>query len=76
MRNMLRERTKARIEELGLNAFKAAELAGLNRYIIHDLLIGKKDTIRQAAIIKIASALDCDPEYLAGTQAEIRRQAA
>lgn len=73
MENVLRARIRERIEAKGLNSFQAAEQAGLNRYAVYDLLSGKKETMRPKAIIALAGPLDCDPEYLAGTQPALRR---
>lgn len=75
MENMLRKRIGERLETLKLNPTSAAIKAGLNRYIVSDLMSGRKETIRQNAVISLSSALECDPEYLVGTQAEIRRAA-
>lgn len=73
MENFLRARIRDRLDALGLNPFDAAKRAGAERTFLNDLLIGKKDTIRQAAIPKVAEVLDCDPEYLIGAQATPRR---
>lgn len=68
MENFMRARVQARLDALGLNPFEAARAAGLNRYIVFDLIEGKKSTIRHKAVVQLAQALDCDPEYLIGAQ--------
>lgn len=73
MQNFIRDRIRDRLAATGLNPFEAARLAGHERTFINDLMIGKKSTIRQAAIPQVAAALDCDPEYLIGAQDEPRR---
>jgi hypothetical protein len=54
----LRERVQARLEELERNPFDAARKGGLNKHFIDDLLIGKKDTVKQTSLPKLAKALD------------------
>lgn len=76
MENFLRSRIRDRLEALNLNPFEAARRIPAERTFINDLLIGKKDTIRQSAIPKVAAALECDPEYLLGVQDKPRRQKA
>lgn len=73
MENFLRERVRERLEATGLNPFEAARRIGNERTFLNDLLIGRKETIRQAAIPRVAAVLDCDPEYLLGAQATPRR---
>lgn len=68
MENFMRSRVRTRLDALGLNPFQAAKMAEVNRYLIFDLLEGKKETIRQKALVKVAAALQCDPEYLIGAQ--------
>lgn len=73
MENYLRTRIQERLDTLGINPFEAARRAGGERTFLNDLLIGKKDSIRRAAIPRVAAALDCDPEYLLGAQDAPRR---
>lgn len=75
MENFMRARISERLDALGLTPFQAAKAAGLNRYIVFDLIEGKKETIRQKALVQLAAILDCDPEYLIGAQATPRRVA-
>lgn len=66
MRSILVERIKSRLEATGKTAFKAALDAGKERSFLHEIIIGKKHSIRQGNIPAVAEALDCDPEYLLG----------
>lgn len=74
--NFLRTRIRTRLDALGLNPFEAARRIPAERTFLNDLLIGKKSTIRQSAIPKVAAALECDPEYLLGAQDTPRRNRA
>lgn len=76
MENFLRDRIRGRLDALGMNPFDAARRIGAERTFINDLLIGKKDSIRRAAIPRVAEVLDCDPEFLIGAQDTPRRAAA
>lgn len=73
MENYLRQRVRERLAALGINPFEAARRVGAERTFISDLLTGKKETIRQKLIPKVAEVLDCDPEFLVGAQAVPRR---
>lgn len=75
MENFIRRRVAERLSALGINAFEAARRAKTDRAMVNDLLIGKKESIRRAALIRVAQALECDPEYLIGAQATPRRGA-
>lgn len=68
MPERLRERIRARLEALGINPFEAARRAEVERSYVNDLLIGKKSSMRQAQLAKVAQALECDPDYLIGLQ--------
>ena len=59
----LRERIELRLKELGLNAFEAARSAGLERSYIHDILTGRKVSVREANIVKLSKALSVDPAF-------------
>lgn len=70
------ERVKNRLAELSMNAAEAARKAGLERTFVHDLLGGRKKTIAADALVSLADALNCSPEYLVGrsdhaTRAEV-----
>ncbi|XAI96294.1 hypothetical protein [Microcystis phage Mae-JY30] len=68
MSEHLRERVQARLDALQINPFEAARRAGLERSFVNDLLIGKKSTMREAKLVALADALDCDVAYLRGFQ--------
>lgn len=73
MENYLRGRVRERLDALGMSPFEASRRAGADRTFLADLLSGKKQTIRQAALIRVAEVLECDPEYLIGAQSTPRR---
>lgn len=73
MSDLLRERIRERIAALGTNPFEVAKKAGFERSFVNDLLIGKKQTIREKRLPALSEVLECDPEYLAGSQATPRR---
>jgi len=73
MGDRLRSRVRERLDAKGLNPFEAARMAGLERSYVNDLLIGKKQTIREKKLPALASILDCDPDYLTGAQDTPRR---
>lgn len=73
MENFLRARIRERLDALAMNPFEAATKAGQNRHFLSDLLIGKKNSLRQSSFPDLAEVLDCDVEYLIGSQASPRR---
>jgi transcriptional regulator with XRE-family HTH domain len=68
MGDLIRNRVRARLDDLGLNPFEAARIAGFERSYFNDLLIEKKHTIRESKLQDAARALQCDPDYLLGRQ--------
>lgn len=68
MSEILRSRVNERIQALGINPFEAERRAKLKRGYVNDLLIGKKDTMREKALPALAAALECDVGYLIGAQ--------
>lgn len=66
-------RVRERIEAIGTNPAELARRAGLARTFVSDLLLGKKKSVRGESLMVLASALDCDPEYLTGRQPSPRR---
>jgi len=73
MGDLTRNRVRERIETLGLNPIEAARIAGFERTYFHDLLNGKKHTIREKNLPAAAQALQCDADYLTGVQDQPRR---
>lgn len=61
-------RIRMRLNQLDINPFEAARRAGLERSFINDVLIGRKISVREAGLTKLALGLDCDPAYLTGHQ--------
>ncbi len=66
--DILRARVRSRLDDLGINPFEAERRANLKRGYLNDLLIGKKDMLREKALPALAEALECDYEFLIGTQ--------
>ena len=62
----LKDRIKARLDALGLNAFEAARNAGLERAFINDVIAGRKSKIHPRNYAKLALVLGCSAEYLRG----------
>ena len=56
MSQRLRSRVQTRLAALGINPFEADRRAGLARGYVNDLLIGKKASMRPAALGKLAEA--------------------
>jgi hypothetical protein len=48
-------------------------MAGFERSFLNDLLIGKKNTIRESSFPALSTVLDCDPDYLSGALDTPRR---
>lgn len=61
-------KVRERIDHLGSNPAEIARRAGLARTFVSDLLAGKKKSVRGDGLIALASALECDPQYLTGDQ--------
>lgn len=70
----IRERIEERVNALGISPITLAKSVGLERGYINDILIGRKKSVRGDKIADIARALQCDPEYITGAQAEIRKK--
>lgn len=66
----LADRVRERLDALGINRVEAARRAGLERSFVNDLILGKKKNILGASLLRLATALECDPAYLVGMQAE------
>lgn len=68
MDDLQRQRVRQRLDDINLNAFEAASIGGFQRNYFHDLLIGKKQSIRGKWLSRAAQTLQCDPDYLLGRQ--------
>lgn len=66
-------RVRARLDALDLNPFEAARKAGLERSFVNDVLIGRKKSVREDGLRRMAEALECDPEFLTGHQTDARK---
>lgn len=69
----MRLRIQSRLEALDMTSANAALMAGLQKNFIYDFLAGKKDAVASSALVPIARQLECDVEYLLGTQDEPHR---
>ena len=73
MRPALKTRVQRRLQELGITVAEATRRGRLSRTLIYDILDGRKQNVRTDNAAKLAQALDCDLDFLTGTQAEPRR---
>jgi transcriptional regulator with XRE-family HTH domain len=71
--DVMRDRVRRRLSDLGTSPITVAKTAGLERGFINDFLIGKKKTVRGAGLEAMAAALDCDTAFLTGDQEEPRQ---
>lgn len=60
------ELVEKRLEEIGTNAFAAAERVGFERTYISDLVLGRKKSVNRRMLHRLSIALECDPAYLSG----------
>jgi SOS-response transcriptional repressor LexA len=70
MANSLKDRVKARLDVLGINAFEAARRGGLERNFVNDILDNTKLSVRGVNLPKLATALECSIPYLLGEEDE------
>lgn len=66
MESSLKQRVKARMDELKLNAFSTAKKANLGNSYVRDILRGKTTQPLADNLAKLAAALDTTPDYLMG----------
>lgn len=64
--NELRERVRARLAEIGRSPIEAANVGGLERNYILDLVKGTKESISQKHLAKVAKGLDWSVTQLLG----------
>ncbi len=67
--DLMRSRIRERLNALGITVFEAERRAGFKRGYVNDLLIGKKDSLREKQVRPLAKALECEADYLQGLQA-------
>ncbi|MCF1502167.1 LexA family transcriptional regulator [Afifella sp. H1R] len=70
MENGLKERVRQRLDDLGINPFEAARRAGVERNFINDLLSGRKRSIRDTSLTKLARGLNTSEAWLLGRLSE------
>lgn len=64
MRYSIADRLKARARQLGINAAHVAELAGVNRSFIYDIMRGRSENPNLDRLQRIADALRVDRNWL------------
>lgn len=75
--DFLRQRVSERLRELKRNPFEAARIGGLERSFVNDIVIGKKKSVRDNNLWKLALALDATPSFfLANPEIAANRTAA
>lgn len=68
-------RLVSRIEECGLNRRSLAKKAGLGESAVYDIVRGKNMNPSMTTMVNLASALNCDVDYLTGAQEHPRAKA-
>lgn len=66
MKHGLKDRVQARLTAIGKGPVEAATAAGMERTYIHDILEGKKQSVRVNKLEELARALDTTVGYLIG----------
>lgn len=64
MPHTLAERLKARARQLGLTAGQVAELAGINRSFVYDIMRGRSENPNLARLDQVAEAIKVDRNWL------------
>lgn len=64
MRYSLADRLRARSRQLGFNARQVADIAGVNRSFVYDIMRGKSENPNLAKLEKVAAALKADRDWL------------
>jgi phage repressor protein C with HTH and peptisase S24 domain len=64
MRTSLADRLKARCEQLGMNAGQVAELAGINRSFVYDIMRGRSEHPNLERLERVAKVLKVERRWL------------
>jgi phage repressor protein C with HTH and peptisase S24 domain len=64
MRTSMAERLKARCEQLGMNAGQVAELAGINRSFVYDIMRGRSEHPNLERLERVAKVLKVERRWL------------
>ena len=64
MRTSMAERLKARCEQLGMNAGQVAELAGINRSFVYDIMRGRSEHPNLERLDRVAKVLKVERRWL------------
>lgn len=62
------DRIKARLDELGESSFDVSVKIGKHRNFLNDLIVGRKKTFGANLLPELAAALNCDVQWLVGLQ--------
>ena len=64
MRYSMADRLKARTRQLGMTAGRVAELAGINRSFVYDIMRGRSENPNQEKLDLVCSALNVERNWL------------
>ena len=64
MRTSMADRLKARCEQLGMNAGQVAELAGINRSFVYDIMRGRSEHPNLERLERVAKVLKVERRWL------------
>ena len=64
MRTSLADRLRARCEQLSLNAGQVAELAGINRSFVYDIMRGRSEHPNLERLDRVAQVLKVERRWL------------
>jgi phage repressor protein C with HTH and peptisase S24 domain len=71
MRYTMAERLKARLRQLGLHAGQVAEIAGLNRSFVYDIMRGKSENPNLERLDRLAQILKVERNWLLHGMGEV-----
>src|SRR5512139_443164 len=72
MRLTMADRLRARCKQFGMNAAQAAELAGLNRTFVYDIMRGKSANPNLGKLDRLAQALKVERNWLIHGMGEVQ----
>jgi phage repressor protein C with HTH and peptisase S24 domain len=75
MRTSMADRLKARCQQLGLNAGQVAELAGLNRSFVYDIMRGRSEHPNLERLDRVAEVLKVERRWLLHGLGEVEGEA-
>lgn len=69
--SILKQRVQERLRDLDMTVAEATRRGRLPKDFIYDILNDRKKTVRSDNIQRLSLALDCDAEYLQGSQGDV-----